>query len=67
LEIQSNTKKWKNKIIDYEAKAFKMLSGISIKVVNVRVRKDKIIADVKILQGDAETKYINCEYQKEVL
>ena len=67
METQSTPKTWKQKIIDYESRAYKSLSGIGIKVVNVRVRKDKIIADVKISQKDAETTYKKCVYIKEAL
>lgn len=60
-------KDWKQKIINYEGKMYKMLSGIGIKVVNVRVRKEVIIADVKVYQDDVETIYRNCSYGKEYI
>jgi len=67
LENQLTPKAWKQKIIDYEEMKYQSLSGIYIKVTNVKIRKYKVIADVKITDDDVETMYRSCVYEKEAL
>lgn len=60
-------KEIKEKIWKYEYchSGFNKLSGVDVKVVNLRVRKNKAIADI-VLTSDLESgnseRYNNCEY-----
>ena len=62
-------KEIKQKIIDaeYRINGFDRLSGTDVEVENIRVRKDKVIADVT-LTSDIESGhfevYKNCSYPK---
>lgn len=67
METKSTPKTWKQKILDYEFRQYKYLSGISIKVTNIRIRKEVIIANVKIIDDDVETLYRDCSYGKEYI
>lgn len=67
METKSTPKTWKQKIIDYEFVKYKHLSGISIKVTNIRIRKEVVFADVTIKDDDVETTYRGCSYGKEYI
>lgn len=62
------TKNLKEKIWEYEFyhNGFHKLSGADVKVVNVRKHKDKVIADVTLIDdcgtGHSEQRFNNCEY-----
>lgn len=64
MEIDKD--KIKEKIIEFERRTSGLyrISGVDIKVVNFRVRKDKYIADIIIREGEKSERYNNCEYPK---
>ena len=52
---------------EYYTNGFQRLSGCDVQVFNVRIRKDKYIADVVLWTDDGaiKTRYNNCEYPKD--
>ena len=55
--------------LEYYKNGFYMLSGCRVEAQNVRMRKDKVIADITFhkWEGEAQERYNNCEYPLEVL
>lgn len=55
---------------EYRQNGFHALSGTDVVVSNVRIRKEKVIADIRLVT-DAETgtseNYKDCEYSRELL
>lgn len=62
--------KIKDQIEEYEyyQNGFNNLCGNAVKVVNLRKRKDKYIADVILIEQESgnRERYNNCEYGKEL-
>ena len=58
---------WREKILNYEYRKYKNLCGIEIRVTNIRVFRDTVQADVKIVDDDVETMYRGCSYGKEYI
>lgn len=56
--------------LEYRQNGYYALSGRDVVVTNVRIRKEKVIADIKLITdmeaGTSET-YKNCEYSKDML
>ncbi len=54
----------KEKIIEFERRisGLDKISGVDVKVLNLRIRKDKYIADVIISEDEKSERYNNCEY-----
>ena len=58
---------WREKILKYEYRKYENLCGIDIRVTNIRVFRDTVQADVKIVDDDVETMYRGCSYGKEYI
>lgn len=43
------------------------ISGVFIKVLNLKIRKDKYIADIVIREDESSERYNNCEYPKKII
>jgi len=56
----------KEKIINYEmyTNGLRQISGAYIKVLNLKIRKYKYIADIIIYEDEKQERYNNCEYSK---
>lgn len=60
--------KIKNSIADIEYDNFSIGNcGIGIKVINLRERREKYLADIIIIDDNVRTRYNDCEYPKNII
>lgn len=67
--MKKNKDEIKEKIRELEryANGLDKISGVFIKVLNLKIRKDKYIADIVICEDENSKRYNNCEYHKKLL
>jgi len=53
--------------LEYFANGFQRLSGASVKVTNVRVKGESIVANVTLIIDDKKTMYKGCTYPMDIM
>ena len=53
--------------IEFYGNGFHKLSGYDVRAINIRLRKEKVIADIIFYEDGVRERHDNCEYPIEVL
>lgn len=67
MKINKDEVKEKIRELERHISGLDKISGVFIKVLNLKIRKDKYIADIVICEDENSKRCNNCEYPKKII